>query len=330
MTHTTSTLAPAAPVRPPLPVRPAGAWTLALRRLLRTPIALAGILIIAIAAATAIGAASLTPHDPTRMYAGLQRRPPAWVQGPSPATSGDPRFLLGTDVEGRDVLSRAIYGMRPALVIGIAGAVSAAILGSLLGLIAGYAERRAGPAVMTVAQVMSSLPMLMSFILFYRVLKASDAAPALGEIGLVVLPFALVQWVGAARLVHARVLGVKQELYIEAARSIGAGHGRILFRHILPACFNLIATWTAVTVPQLIVLEAVLGYLGVGVYPYGDESAAALFAITWGKMMESGRKMLFTGPLQVLTPAAAVTIIALAFTFLGDGLREAFDPRSRQ
>lgn len=330
MIHSTSTAAPVVPARFPLPVRPAGLWALILGRLLRTPAALLGILIILIAAVVALSAASLAPHDPTRMYAGAQRLPPAWVQGAKPATSGDPRFPLGTDVEGRDVLSRAIYGLRPALVIGIAGAVSAAILGSLLGLIAGYAERGAGRTVMSVAQLMSSLPILMSFTLLYRVLKYSDAAPALGDIALVVLPFALVQWVGAARVVHARVLSVKQELYIEAARSIGAGHGRILFRHIFPACINLIATWTAVTVPQLIVLEAILGYLGVGIYLIGDEGAPTLFTITWGKMMASGRKMLFTGPLQVLAPAIAITAIAMAFTFLGDGLREAFDPRSRR
>lgn len=310
--------------------QPGGLWAQVPGRLLRNPAAVAGLGIILVAIAVAAYAPELTPHDPTRMYVAAQSLPPAWVQGTARTDGGDPRFLLGTDASGRDILSRAVYGLRPALVIGIEGALGAALLGGMLGLLAGYAERGAGRALMAVIGVVSALPALMSYVLLYRILYASAVAPTLGREGVVVLPFVLIQWVSAARVVHARVLSVKQELYVEAARSIGAGHPRILFRHIFPACVNLIATWTAVTVPQLIVLEAILGYLGVGVYLYGDESARLLFTITWGKMMESGHKTLFTNPMQVLAPALAVTTIAMAFTLVGDGLRDALEPGSRR
>lgn len=322
---------PQAPPRPVTPTpgpsrarrrgRPRGLWADALLRLLRNPVAVASVLVIAAFCAVALNAARIAPQDPTRMNPGRFSLPPAWMP------SGDPQFTLGTDSAGRDVLSRVIFGTRPALIIGVVAALASALLGAVVGLVAGYVRPIAGEAMMRVTDVFYSFPAIMSYILLLLYLPGSPLKPIITPATLLIIPFAAVNWAGAARLIRAQVLLVKEEPFIEAARSMGAGNLRILWRHVLPACLGLLFTWTALAVPRMIVAEAILGYLGIGVTP--EQGRDALFAVTWGGLFAEGRRTLFSNPTLIFVPALCVALLCTAFTFLGDGLRDALDPRTR-
>jgi oligopeptide transport system permease protein len=141
------------------------------------------------------------------------------------------------------------------------------------------------------------------------------------------LALAITGWVGMARLVRGSVLSLKEKEFVEAARAIGAPTNRIMFKHILPNALGPIIIVTAFTVPRFIILEAVFGYLGLGLKPATDP--ASFFISSWGSLLLDGRTALVTQPFLLLTPALCVALIVLAFTFLGDGLRDALDPRLR-
>lgn len=311
-----------APARIPRRSRPRGLWTGALLRLLRSPVAIASVLLVAAFCIAALEAPRIAPQDPMRMNAGKFGLPPAWTQ------NGDPQFLLGTDSAGRDILSRVIYATRPALIIGILAALASALLGVVVGLVAGYARPVVGEAIMRVADVFYAFPAIMSYILLLLYLPSSPVKPIITPATLLIIPFAVVNWAGAARLVRAQVLAVKEEPFIEAARSLGARPLHVLWRHVLPACMGLLFTWIAFAVPRMIVAEAILGYLGIGAMP--EQGKDALFAITWGGLFAEGRRTLFSNPTLIFVPALCVALISMAFAFLGDGLRDALDPRARE
>jgi oligopeptide transport system permease protein len=139
--------------------------------------------------------------------------------------------------------------------------------------------------------------------------------------------FAIVNWVGLARLVRGQVLSLKEKEFVEAARCVGASDMHIMFRHILPNCIGVIVVYAAFRIPGLIITEAILGYLGVGMRPSTDPNA--IFITSWGSLLLDGQTALNTQPWILLAPAIFVALIVMAFTFLGDGLRDALDPRMR-
>lgn len=307
--------------------RPRGPGADVFWRLVRSPVAVASILLVLGFVAVAAGAEQVAPHDPTQMNAGKFSLPPVWVPGTRGVRGGDPAFLLGTDSAGRDVLSRVIYGTRPALITGVLAAALSAALGTVIGLVAGYARPVVGEAIMRVTDVFYAFPAIMSYILLLLYLPESPFKPVITPATLLIIPFVIVNWVGAARLVRAQVLALKEEPFVEAARSVGAGDLRILLRHVLPACLGMLFTWMAFAVPRMIVAEAILGYLRIGVTP--EQGRDALFAVTWGGLFAEGRQTLFSNPTLIFAPAIGVALLSMAFTFLGDSLRDALDPRAR-
>ncbi len=222
------------------------------------------------------------------------------------------QHILGTDTVGRDLFSRIIYGTRVALEVGIFTVLIAAGVGTLIGLVAGYAEGPIQAVIMRLTDAMMSIPNLIFSILIVSVLKAGVAG--------VVVAIAFTLLPGFIRLVNGQVMSVKQNDYVMAERSMGAKKSRILFRHILPNCLSPLIVQMTMMMGNAILQEASLSFLGLGIVP---PTAA------WGTMAYDGYRYIMTAPLLSLAPGFAIMILVFAFNMVGDGLRDALDPKLR-
>ena len=331
MATPTTTSAAAAPVR----VAELGARRLprtfardAWQRLRHNKAAVLGMLIIAVFALLATFAPQIAPHNPLQLNSGQGFLPPAWVETSNTGKSGVPDFLLGTDTLGRDVLSRVIYGARVSMVVGFLPTTIILSLGTVVGLIAGYAGGRVDNLLMRFTDIMYGYPDLLFFIIVMVSLRDSWLGNLLNGLALLFAALAFINWVGVARIVRGQVLSLKEKEFVEAARAIGVKDHRIMFRHILPNCLGPIIVVAAFTIPNLIITEAILGYLGLGLRPATDPDA--IFITSWGSLLLEGQTAINAQPWILLAPAFCVALIVLAFTFLGDGLRDALDPRMRK
>jgi oligopeptide transport system permease protein len=329
MAVTTAPQSPAAPkVAHLAATRPsrslmADAW----RRLLRNRAAVMGMAIIAFFMLLAIFAPVVAPHNPLALHSGQGFLPPAWVkQGPN-GKAGNSEFLLGTDTLGRDVLSRVIYGARVSMVVGFLPTTVILTLGTCVGLIAGYAGGRVDNLLMRFTDIMYGYPDLLFFIIVMVSLRETFLGQVLNGLMLLFLALAIINWVGVARIVRGQVLSLKEKEFVEAAHCIGAKDFRIMFRHILPNSLGPIIVVAAFLIPNMIITEAILGYLGLGLRPATDPNA--IFITSWGVLLLDGQTAINAQPWILLAPAICVAMIVLAFTFLGDGLRDALDPRMR-
>ena len=303
-------------------------WKLAGRRLMRNPEALLGLFMIVVFILIAICADWLAPHSPRETNLKLDHLPPAWVSRSATGASGDLRFPLGTDRMGRDLLSWGIYGTRTSMLLGLISAPIIGLIGMLIGLLSGYAGGRVDNWVMRLTDVVYAFPPIMITILIVLALRDSPAGMWLGGLFMFFLAFLTVGWAGAARLVRASVLAVKEVEYIEAARCIGVPALRLVFKHILPNCLGPLLVWVTLMVPQLILTEAVLGYLQINTGPAFYREA--LLDTSWGGMIRDGRSVIHIQPVTILIPALGVGLISIAFTFLGDALRDALDPQNQE
>jgi ABC-type dipeptide/oligopeptide/nickel transport system permease subunit len=271
----------------------------------------------------------LAPHDPQQFGVGPSYLPPSWVQNSWTGRSGDPRFLLGTDTEGRDLFSRLLYGTRASMFIVLAAAPLVAAIGASIGLIAGYAGGRIDDLVMRAADVFYAFPNIMLYILIMLIFRRS----AVGEWqnGLLMLLLALVAigWVGLARLVRGQTLVLKNAEYVQAAHCVGAPGRRIIVRHLLPNCLPVVIVWMAGAIPQMIIVEAILGYVGVGIGSTGG-SGGSFLVTSWGGLFLEGRLAINAHPIILMAPAVCVALVGVAFAFLGDGLRDVLDPQMRE
>ncbi|SHI17488.1 peptide/nickel transport system permease protein [Sporobacter termitidis DSM 10068] len=220
--------------------------------------------------------------------------------------------LLGTDALGRDLLSRIIYGSRVALSVGIFTVLVSAAVGTLIGLIAGYAEGAAQVIIMRLTDAMMSIPNLVFSIIIVSLLRAGVPG--------VVLAIAFTLLPGYIRLVNGQVMSVKQNDYVMAERSMGTRKARILFRHILPNCLSPLIVQMTMMMGVAILQEASLSFLGLGILP---PTAA------WGSLCYDGYKYLMMRPLLSIAPGLAIMILVFAFNMVGDGLRDALDPKLR-
>jgi oligopeptide transport system permease protein len=304
---------------------PRSLWSDAWHRLLRNRAAVAGAIVIVLFAFIAIFAPVIAPHNPLKINSGKGYLPPAWVERGPTGKAGEPAFLLGTDSLGRDVLSRTIYGARVSMVVGLIPTIIILIVGVSVGLISGYTGGWIDNLLMRMADVLYAFPDLLFFIIAMAALRETALGRALNGLLLLFVSLSIISWVGLARLVRGQVLSLKQKEFVEAGRMIGASSSRIMFRHLLPNSLGPIIIATAFRVPGLIITEAVLGYLGLGLRPATDPNAP--FITSWGALLLDGQSAINAQPWLLLTPAICVAIVVLAFNYLGDGLRDALDPR---
>ena len=278
-----------------------------LRRFARSkPLGAAGGVIALLVVLAAIFAPVVSPYDP---YASNlnENGLPVRLVGPSGS------FLLGTDALGRDVMSRIIYGARVSLLVGLGAVALGTFFGTVVGLVSGYFVGKVDQVLQRIVDTLMAIPAIVLALAVITMLQ-----PGLFNIILVI---AIVIAPGTSRVVRGAVLVIKENVYIEAARSIGAGGTRIVFRHILPNVVAPIIVIASIWVGNAIVIEAALSYLGLGTPPPTP---------TWGGMLAlEGRRHLENAPWLALAPGAAISIAVLAVNMLGDALRDVLDPRLR-
>ncbi|WP_457637814.1 ABC transporter permease [Oceanithermus sp.] len=274
-----------------------------MRRLLRNPAAVAGMLIIGLLLLTAIFAPLLAPHDPTLQDLALRLKPP-----------GTEGYLLGTDRLGRDILSRIIYGSRLSLFISVSSVLIGMVIGVPLGLISGYFGGRIDDVLMRLGDIQLSLPFILLVIAIIAAL-----GPSLTN---TILTLGVTSWVVYARVVRGSVLSLKEQDFVQAARALGASTRRILTRHLLPNAAGPLIVVATLELARIIVSEAALSFLGLSGVPPEVPS--------WGQMLADGREVLFFGGWWVATfPGVAISLVVLGINLLGDALGEVLDPRSR-
>ncbi|HYT83739.1 MAG TPA: ABC transporter permease [Gemmatimonadales bacterium] len=270
-------------------------WT----RLTRDRWARLGLAIVAGLALVALAAPWLAPGDPFRGDLG------ASLVAPSPA------FLLGSDAQGRDVLSRVLYGARLSLAVGLISQGIALALGVTLGLVAGYYGRWVDGLVMRLADVTLAFPSLLLLIAIAAAVKPS--------LPVVFVVIGVVGWAGIARLVRGQVLVVRGLAYVEAVRALGASDGRIIARHLLPNVVAPVIVAATLGIGGAIMAEAALSFIGLGAQPPTP---------SWGAMVAEGRDLLRVAPWVSLVPGLAIGLAVLGLNLLGDGLRDALDVRA--
>ena len=306
---------------------PRSLWRDAWARLLKNKAAIGGAIVIIIFAVLALFAPIFAPYNPLEIHDGKGFLPPAWVERAINGKTGSSEFLLGTDSLGRDVLSRIMYGARVSLVVGIVPLIIVLLIGVPVGLFAGYKGGRSDNLLMRFADIIYAFPELLFFIIIMTALRATPIGQLLNGLFLLFMALALVGWVGISRLVRGQTLSLKEKEFVEAARSIGSKNGRIMRKHLLPNTLGPIIVVSAFLVPSFIITEAVLGYLGLGLRP--STNPQDIFITSWGAMLLDGQTAINAQPWLLLAPALCVALIVLSFNFLGDGLRDALDPRLR-
>jgi oligopeptide transport system permease protein len=221
-------------------------------------------------------------------------------------------YLLGTDYHGRDMLARIIYGGQISIAIGFIGTFTSFIIGILLGSLAGYVGGKTDYIIMRVVDVMYGLPYMLLVIIFMAVFGRNILN--------LFLALSVVSWLTVARVVRGQIITLKNAEFVEAARSMGAGTWRIILRHLVPNTLGIIIVFATLRIPTFIMMESFLSYLGLGVSaPYAS----------WGSLVKEGVDGMTVYPWRLFFPAAAMTVFLFAMNFLGDGLRDAFDPQSK-
>jgi peptide/nickel transport system permease protein len=270
------------------------------RRFRRSPGALAGGIVIALIALAAIFAPFVAPHDPLTQDLTAQSLPPSAAH------------LFGTDKLGRDVFSRIVYGARTSISIGFVAVGLAITVGTFIGVLAGYLGGRVESALMGAMDVMLAFPSIILAIAITTILGPS-VTNLMIAVGIVYIP----QY---ARLARSSTLAVKETEYVEAARAVGAGVPRIIVRHVVPNILAPLLVQATLGIATAELEAAGLSYLGLGARPPAPE---------WGAMLNDARDYWVSAPWALIFPGVAITTLVLGFNLLGDGLRDALDPRSR-
>jgi peptide/nickel transport system permease protein len=282
-------------------------WADLAQSISRSRLAVLGLLLFASILFLAVAAPWIAPHDPLEQELSETLLPPVWETG------GSAKYLLGSDHLGRDILSRLLYGANVSLRAAGFASLSALIFGVAVGLAAGYAGGGIEAALMRMVDVFLAFPLILLALALAAIL-----GPSLTNL---IIVMALTGWMAYARIMRSSVLSIKNQEYIEAARAVGATHARIVLRHILP---NIVAPALVLFTfgfAQFIILESALSFLGLGVPPP---------APTWGRMLYDGRDVLTVAPWVITFPGLAIMITVLSINFIGDGLRDALDPRLRR
>lgn len=326
------------PGRVPLTRKQESLWQDALRRLMRNRAAVAGAAIILMVGLTAIFAdvIAIAPYD--KQTLSDQNKLPSYLGSIFPSMKPymqiSEQYPLGADYVGRDIFSRIVYGTRISLSIALIGPVISLIIGVIYGSISGYLGGRVDNIMMRVVDVLYAFPGLLFIILLMAFFRSTMAKPEPGTLGFVlgqldarmggmlfiIIGIGLTGWETQARLTRGQVLSVREKEFIDAARTSGASDLRIMFRHILPNILGPLVVVETLAIPGYISLEAFLSFIGLGINPPMP---------SWGAMIADGAPVIRTYPNQAIFPALALAVTMFAFNFLGDGLRDALEPRLR-
>ncbi|MGH2521668.1 MAG: ABC transporter permease [Anaerolineales bacterium] len=288
-----------------------GYAALAWRRLRRNGSAITGAVTVGLIVLAALLAPLLAPHDPAEQFRdGLT---PEGQPKPSTLLSGEGwRFPLGTDANGRDLLSRILFGARVSLVVGVLANLMAVSLGTLIGATAGYFGDPLETLLMRFTDIMMAFPTLLLAMALVALLKPS--------LWIIIGVIGFVYWTWIARVIYGQVVALRDRDFVTATRALGAGRAYTLFRHILPQLAPTIIVWGTLGIATNVMLEASLSYLGIGVQPPTP---------SWGGMIQQGQSFYRAAPWLVIFPGFAIMLAVFAFNLLGDGLRDALDPTQR-
>jgi peptide/nickel transport system permease protein len=284
------------------PVNPSRTpWSIARRRFTANSLAMAGLITIVLLSIVALLAPILAPYDPTAIEHVLETRylPPSW------------HHPIGTDEFGRDQLSRALYGARISLSVGVLAMLVAVSVGTAYGAIAGYAGGWIDNILMRALDAFNAFPKFFLILLLAGVFEA--------DIGILILIMGLTSWTDTARLIRSEILTLKQRQFVEAGHAIGLPDYLIMWRHLIPNALSSVLVSATLMVGGLIGVEAMLSFLGIGVHPPTP---------TWGNMIQAGGDALFTAWWMAFFPGVLLAITVLSFNLVSDGLRDALDPKA--
>lgn len=278
------------------------------RRFLRNRLAVISLLVLLAMAVAAVLAGLIAPHDPA-----AQDCATGALRGPSGS------HILGTDATCRDVFSRLVYGARVSLSVGILSQVAVFFIAVPIGALAALSARLVDNLLMRFTDLTYAFPDLLMIILLRQVLAGANVPG--GSLTVIILAISLVGWVTIARLVRAQMLAQRERDYVLAAEAMGASRWRIAVTHLLPNSMGPVIVALTFAVPQAIFAEAALSFIGIGIAPPQP---------SWGGMVQAGYSAIYSVPMLVVYPALLIGLTMMAFTFLGDGLRDALDPQSRR
>lgn len=285
-------------------------WADARHRLLKNRAAMAGIILLAVIALMALFAPLLSPFPYDEINYDLISCAPAWWPVEMACTA--PGHVFGTDAVGRDIFVRVLYGARISLAVGLVATIVSLVIGVLYGATAGYLGGRIDGLMMRVVDVLYSLPFIFFVIILMVVFDRNFI--------LLFVAIGAVEWLTMARIVRGQTLSIKQKEFIEAARAAGVGRLGIITRHVIPNVVGPVVVYVTLTVPTVILMESFLSFLGLGI----QEPMTS-----WGVLISDGADQMETAPWMLLFPALFMAVTLFCFNFVGDGLRDALDPKDR-
>jgi oligopeptide transport system permease protein len=303
-------------------------WTIAWRRFRRNRAALVSGVIVLLYLVVAVIGPAISPRNPVQRNSGKSDLPPSFITRTTNGKAGTPEFVLGTDNLGRDVLSKIIYGTRTAIAVGILPTVVVLIIGAVIGYTAGLAGGALDNWLMRITDVFYAIPIELILILIMITLGDSVLGKTLSGVPLFLVGIAIVSWSGVARLLRGQALALRSTQFVEAARSMGASSPFIIAKHIVPNTIGVILVWAAFAIPRQIIAEAILGYIGLGLKPALTPNE--FFVTSWGRMFLEAYGAINANPWYLLMLAIVVATLVISFTFFGDGLRDALDPRMKR
>jgi oligopeptide transport system permease protein len=277
-------------------------WADAWRRLLRNKAAVVSMVVLALIGLAAIFAPLVAPHDFDEVFWDHISSPPDTAAG----------FLFGTDGNGRDLFVRTLYGARVSLAVGIAATLVSLVIGVAYGAVAGFVGGKTDELMMRLVDVLYSLPFMFFVIILVVVFGR--------HIVLIFVALGAVEWLTMARIVRGQTLSIRRREFVEAAQAAGVRTWRIIARHVVPNVMGPVIVYVTLTVPEVIIIESFLSFLGLGVQePY----------TSWGVLISEGAQQMESASWMLIFPAAFLAVTLFCFNFIGDGLRDALDPKDR-
>jgi len=277
------------------------------RRFFRHRLAAAGLVVLVLVTLSAILAPYMT-QDPNALSASERKAAPSLAH------------WFGTDEAGRDILARTLHGGRISIAVGLIATGISLLIGTLVGAVAGYFGGLVDAALMRLTDAFLCFPQLFVLIVFGTLIRTTELRVLQGNMIPIAIIIGLLSWMGLARIVRATFLALREQDYVEAARSVGAGNGRIMLRHVLPGAVGPIVVQATLLIAVTIITESGLSYLGFGVQPPTS---------SWGNLLEGAKPFLQTLPVYAIAPGMMIFLTVMSINFVGDGLRDALDPHSR-